>query len=95
MTYRVVFHAKADAETFGLPAEAFTALIETLAVASRDPGRRKARLARHQGQGVLQNAVPVRTAPEIGAPDTIGPGLPRHLLGQLRRATCWDEEEPR
>ena len=37
MTYRVVFHAKADAETIGLPAEAFTALIEILAVVSRDP----------------------------------------------------------
>jgi mRNA-degrading endonuclease RelE of RelBE toxin-antitoxin system len=37
MTYRVDFHAKAAAETIGLPAEAFTALIETLAAASRDP----------------------------------------------------------
>lgn len=37
MTYRVVFHAKADAETLGLPAEAFTALIDTLATVSRDP----------------------------------------------------------
>lgn len=37
MTYRVVFHAKADAETFGLPAEAFTALIDTLARVARDP----------------------------------------------------------
>jgi hypothetical protein len=23
------------------------------------------------------------------------PGYPRNLLGQLRRATCWDEEERR
>lgn len=37
MTYRVVFHAKADTETIELPAEAFTALIETLAAVSRDP----------------------------------------------------------
>ncbi len=37
MNYRVVFHAKADAETIGLPADAFTALIETLAKVSRDP----------------------------------------------------------
>lgn len=33
----MVFHAKADAETIGLPTEAFTALIETLAAVSRDP----------------------------------------------------------
>lgn len=37
MTYRVVFHAKADAETFGLPDEAFTALIERLVAVARDP----------------------------------------------------------
>lgn len=37
MTYRVDFHAKAAAETIGLPAEAFTALIERLAAVSRDP----------------------------------------------------------
>lgn len=37
MTYRVVFHAKADVETIGLPAEAFTALVQTLAKVSRDP----------------------------------------------------------
>lgn len=37
MTYRLVFHAEADAETIGLPAEAFTALIQTLATVSRDP----------------------------------------------------------
>lgn len=45
MTYRVVFHAKADAETIGLPAEVFTALMETLTAASRDPYDRAVTLA--------------------------------------------------
>lgn len=35
--YRVEFHAKADAETVGLPEDAFIHLIDALAEAARDP----------------------------------------------------------
>jgi hypothetical protein len=35
--YRVEFHAKGDAETIGLPAEAYVALYETLVAVSREP----------------------------------------------------------
>ena len=37
MTYRVVFTAKADAETIGLPDEPFAALVNALGMVSRDP----------------------------------------------------------
>jgi hypothetical protein len=52
MTYRVVFHAKADAETIGLPAEAFTALIGTLARVARDPYNQAATLPSEEGPQV-------------------------------------------
>lgn len=35
--YKVEFHAKGDAETQGLPDEAFLALVQALTVAARDP----------------------------------------------------------
>ncbi len=37
MSYRLEFRPRADKQTIGLPEDAFTALIEVLAVVARDP----------------------------------------------------------
>lgn len=75
MTYRVVFHAKADAETIGLPAEAFTALIHALAAVSREP---------------LDPATTLATAdPHVRRATFATFGLCCHNLAQALKSRSW------